>query len=175
MPFFWEDVCARMEDDNFRHYFWMNKETFRSLVMYLSPARCLYQGGREQVERSKSVAMTLCFLGTRLPFKQLSIMFGVSEECFIRTTDYVMQLLNDKSKLLIKWPEKDEYPAIAAEFNKSRKRKFPNIIGATDGCHIRIQPKNNERTPYYNFKKFHSIHLQAVCTADRKFTDIFVG
>ena len=86
-----------------------------------------------------------------------------------------MTVLNEKSKQLIKWLAKDEYPGIAAEFDKSRKRKFPNIIGAIDSCHVRIQPRNSERTPYYNFKKFHSIHLQAVCTMDRKFTDIFVG
>ena len=119
--------------------------------------------------------MTLCYLGTRLPFKQLSTIFGVSEECFILTMDQIMTVLNEKSKQLIKWPAKDEYPGIAAEFDKSHKHKFPNIIGAIDGCHVRIQPRNSERTPYYNFKKFHSIHLQAVCTADRKFTDIFIG
>ena len=114
-------------------------------------------------------------MGTRLPFKQLASIFGISEECFICTTDQIMTILNEKSKQLIKWPAKEECPDIAAEFDKSCKRKFPNIIGAIDGCHVRIQPKNSERTPYYNFKKFHSIHLQAVCTADRKFTDIFVG
>ena len=86
-----------------------------------------------------------------------------------------MTLLNGKSKELIKWLAKDEYPGIAAEFDKSHKRKFPNIISAIDGCHVRIQLRNNKRTPYYNFKKFHSIHLQAVCTADKKFTDIFIG
>ena len=164
-----------MEDDDFRRYFRMNKDTFRSLVIFLRPARRLYQGGCEQVGQAKSVAMTLCYLGTRLPFKQLSTIFGVSEECFIRTTDQIMTVMNEKSKQLIKWPAKDEYPGIAAEFDKSHKRKFPNIIGAIDGCHVRIQLRNSERTPYYNFKKFHSIHLQAVCTADRKFTDIFVG
>ena len=55
------------------------------------------------------------------------------------------------------------------------KRKFPNIIGAIDGCHIRISPRRNERNAYYNFKHYHSVHLQAVCSYDRKFTDIFVG
>ena len=54
-------------------------------------------------------------------------------------------------------------------------RKFPNIIGAIDGCHIRISPKHEERIAYYNFKHYHSVHLQAVCIADRRFTDIFVG
>ena len=54
-------------------------------------------------------------------------------------------------------------------------RPFPNVIGAVDGCHIRISPNDDERNAYYNFKRYHSIHLQAICTHDRKFTDIFVG
>ena len=54
-------------------------------------------------------------------------------------------------------------------------RKFPNIIGAIDGCHIRIAPRKSEKVAYYNFKHYHSVHLQAVCSFDRKFTDIFVG
>ena len=54
-------------------------------------------------------------------------------------------------------------------------RQFPNVIGAVDGCHIRISPNDDERTAYFNFKRYHSIHLQAVCSFDRKFTDIFVG
>ena len=49
------------------------------------------------------------------------------------------------------------------------------MIGTLDGCHIRISPNEDEKIAYYNFKCFHSIHLQAVCTYDRKFTDIFIG
>ena len=53
-------------------------------------------------------------------------------------------------------------------------RKFPNVIGAIDGCHIRITPKSHERVSFFNFKQFHSIHLQAVALFNRQFTDIFV-
>ena len=52
---------------------------------------------------------------------------------------------------------------------------FPNVIGCIDGCHVRIAPRKHERGPYFNFKKFHSVHLQAVCLYDQRFTDIFVG
>ena len=58
---------------------------------------------------------------------------------------------------------------------KTFSRQFPNVIGAVDGCHIRISPNDDERNAYFNFKHYHSIHLQAVSSYDRKFTDIFVG
>ena len=173
--YFWEDVCPDLGDDDFRRYFRMNKTTFESLRLFLNPVTRSYRGGRVQIEPAKAVAMTLCYLGTRIPYKLLAGFFGVSEEAFIRSTDYIMELLGEKIGMVIKWPSKDEYAQVAADFNSKEKRQFPNIIGAIDGCHIRISPKKIERNAYHNFKRFHSIHLQAICTSDRKFTDIFVG
>ena len=114
----------------------MDKGTFRALTAYLNPKTRQYQGGRVQVKPHKMVAMTLCYLGSKLLYKQLSGISGVCEECYIRTTDHVMKLLVGKCQEIIKWPAKDKYRQIAAEFNCSRHRKFPNVIGAIDGCHI---------------------------------------
>ena len=119
---FWEKVAPTLEDDEFRRYFRMNKETLLSLCDYLNPKRRSYQGGHEQVNGRKAVAMTVCFLGCQLPFKQLSGFFGISERCLIEVTNEVMSLLCEKSKVLIKWPDKEEFPSIAAEFNKKRYR-----------------------------------------------------
>ena len=54
-------------------------------------------------------------------------------------------------------------------------RKFNNMIGCVDICHIRVSPHKDEQIAFYNYKRFHSIHLQAVCLYNKKFTDIFVG
>ena len=119
---FWEQTCQDIEDDEFRRYFRMNRETLKSLTKFLNPRRRIYQGGRKQVEPEKMVAMTCCFLGSQLPYKQLAGIFGVTEACFICCTDYIMKLLQDKVNVIIKWPSKDDYPNIAAEFNKGKFR-----------------------------------------------------
>ena len=119
---FWEDVAPTLENDEFGRYFRMNKETLMSLCNFLQPKQRLYQGGREQVSPRKCVAVTVCFLGCQLPFKQLSGFFGISEGCLINVTNYVMKLLCNKSSSIIKWPSKDDFPAISAEFNKKRFR-----------------------------------------------------
>ena len=98
----------------------MNKEMLKSLFLFLKPKRRTYQGGREQVSGNKPVAMTVAFLGCQLPFKQLSGFFGVSEWCLIQATDYIMKLLCDKSSSVIKWPDKEDYPTIAAAFNNKQ-------------------------------------------------------
>ena len=49
-------------------------------------------------------------------------MFGMSEGCFIKVTDYIVDLIYKKSHLIIKWPNKEDYEDIAREFNKRRIR-----------------------------------------------------
>ena len=90
------------------------------------------------------MAMTLAFLGSQLPCKQMSGFFAVSEAAFIHTMEYIMQLLQHKSPLVIKWPKKKDYPEIAADFNSKRLTCFPDVIGGIDGCDIRIAAKKNE-------------------------------
>ena len=55
------------------------------------------------------------------------------------------------------------------------RSSFQMLFGAIDGCHIRISANENEKQAYRNYKRYHSIHLQAVCSYDCKFIDIFVG
>ena len=81
---FWEEYSNKLEDDEFRRFYRMDKSTFRALMSFLNPKTRQYQGGHLQVRPHKMVAMTLFILGSKLPFWQLSGLFGLSEECFIR-------------------------------------------------------------------------------------------
>ena len=172
---FWEHFSRELHDDDFRRFYRMDRSTFTALTAFLNPPTCRYQGGRVQVGPHKMVAVTLCYLGSHFTYRQLSGLFGLSDQCVFQITEFIMGLINEKSKFVIKWPKKDEYHKIAAEFNRKARHQFPNIIGAIDGCHIRISHSKDEAQAYYNYKSFHSIQLQAVCLYDRKFTDIFVG
>ena len=80
----------------------MDRATFEALKTFLNLAVRTYQGGREQVSPHKMLGMTLFFLGSKLPYFQLSGIFGVSSECFIRSTNYIIQLLNEKCPDVIK-------------------------------------------------------------------------
>ena len=121
---FWEDVIPNMENDDFRRFFRMNKETLQSLTNYLRPIKRTYQGGHDQICAAKMVAVAVSFLGSQSPCKQLSRMFGMTESCFVKVTEYIMGLLTDKSQQVIKWPSKDQYSTIAQEFNKRQIRWY---------------------------------------------------
>ena len=106
----------------------MNKNTLKALVNFLKPERRCYQGGHVQIEPSKMVAVTTSYLGSQMPCKQLGNMFGISEGCLLKVTNYIMSLLKEKSKLVIKWPNKQDYKDITNEFNKRRIRNICMIF-----------------------------------------------
>ena len=50
-----------------------------------------------------------------------------------------------------------------------------NVIGAIDGCHIRISRPRKHGDDYINRKGHYSILLQGTCDHNGNFRDIYVG
>ncbi|KAL0150458.1 hypothetical protein M9458_054275 [Cirrhinus mrigala] len=70
----------------------------------------------------------------------------------------------------------DDLEAVGAGFaHLARSPAFSRVVGAIDGCHIRMKPPANNSHCYYNRKLFHSIQLQAITDHHGKFFDVFVG
>ena len=49
---------------------------------------------------------------------------------------------------------------------------FPNVLGCINGTHIALKCPLLDEHVYVNRKGFHSINVQAICNADKKFCDI---
>ena len=154
----------------------MTAATLAALTSYLDMDIRTGSGGIPQTCSSKMVAITVAWLGCQTGYQQLSVLFGISEDALIRCTEKVMARLNEKSKELIQFPKKAQFQSIAEEFNSiGKKRYFPHTVGALDAMHLRVDVKKKMKVPYYNNLKWHSILLQAITDANKKFLDVFVG
>lgn len=55
------------------------------------------------------------------------------------------------------------------------RAQFPNCIGAVDGKHIRIFKPVKSGSSYYNYKKYFSLLLLAICDSNCKFIFVDIG
>ena len=92
---------------------------------------------------------------------RLAHLFGVSEEVLIRVTCQVMEALISEIGKFIYWPDRNELPLYAAEFDNFG-RFFPNVVGAIDGIHLEIKltEEKDNRDSYFCWKQYYSINLQ---------------
>ncbi|XP_056425426.1 uncharacterized protein LOC130367071 [Hyla sarda] len=56
-----------------------------------------------------------------------------------------------------------------------RHANFPNWVGALDGKHVRIRKPSGSGSLFYNYKKYFSIILKAICDASYKFLAVDIG
>ncbi|KAL1488476.1 hypothetical protein ABEB36_014945 [Hypothenemus hampei] len=83
-----------------------------------------------------------------------------------------MLILNQNNGI-IKWPTIENAANIIQGFFEISQ--FPGVIGAIDGCHIRIMKPLDHPNSYINRKGFPSILLQAVCDHRKLFMDVYTG
>ena len=77
---------------------------------------------------------------------------------------------------VVRHPTGEELPRLGARFARlAGSAAFSRVVGAIDGCHIRLKPPAEDAACYFNRKLFHSIQLQAICDDSCKFLDVCVG
>lgn len=86
------------------------------------------------------------------------------------TCDVIWDVL---SPVYVSTPNETDFKIIAKDFET--KWDLPNCVGAVDGKHIRIKRPPKSGSNYFNYKKYFSIVLLAVCDARYTFTYIDVG
>ena len=88
--------------------------------------------------------------------------------CVSRVSAALKQIVHD----VIRFPRND------ADLQSGKEQffrlGFPGAVGAIDCTHVRIQAPSSKEFCYVNRKSEHSINVQAVCSADRKFINVVI-
>lgn len=126
--------------------------------------------------QSKFQKCVLCYryLATGMAFGDLEFDFHVSRKTVPlivkETCEVIWEVLQP---LEMPPPTKEMWLEKARDF--ATITNFPNCLGAVDGKHVRIQCPPNSGSQCFNFKKFYSLILLAICDAQYIFTAIDVG
>ena len=106
-------------------------------------------------------------------FRELSDNFNVSQSTAHAIVMKALELVCRISPQYIRWPNQCEKQARAVIFRRLSKQD--DVIGAIDGCHIRIQRPQRRGLDYLNKKGYYSMLLQGICDDRGRFIDIFAG
>lgn len=121
----------------------------------------------------KKIVMFYWYLVNQNSFRELSDKFDVSQGA---AHNVIMEVLDSTCSLassFITWPSECEKQTNAAVFR--RVCGIDGIVGAIDGCHIKIQGPLVRGGDHLNRKSLYSILLQGIVDNQGRFVDIFTG
>ena len=166
-----------MDDVTLQRHIRLTRKQFEDLTvqlggMGLEPSP-IELGGSTRIRLEVKVLMFLWYMGNQNSFREISDKFNVSQGTAHETIISVLDMICQLSAQYIKWPNRCERQVSAAVF--SRRCGMDRIIGAIDGCHIRIIRPRRHGVDYLNRKGYYSMLLQGICNDEGRFLDIFTG
>ncbi|XP_037564034.1 putative nuclease HARBI1 [Dermacentor silvarum] len=179
VPLYVESVVPTYMEFEFKKLFRLSRSTCGALIEEFEASSYYPEGtrGRPQISAEKTLLIALTYIGTQQTMYHIADKFDVSESTVHGAISRVLDFIFSISAREICWPDRDEKERSKRAFSELVRRRsgLPDVIGAIDGCHVRISRPSESEQSYYNRKKFHSIILQGVCNADMLFIDVFIG
>ena len=133
---------------------------------------------QKAIPPAQRLMLTLRFFASGDSQISLTYLFRMGKKTVSRIISETSEALYEVlSKMHLNAPKNSEefqrISKISEEFQELWR--FPHVIGAIDGKHIRIQAPNKSGTLFHNYKGFFSLQLLAVCDSKYNFTFIDVG
>lgn len=154
---FWEKQVPKMDNEDFKNAFRVDRSTFHFLLKRLKSLQRMDTTWRFSIPLQKRIAISLYTLGSSAEYRTVGSLFGVG-----RTTvgqlvlEFCRELWNifQKDFLNVYPPTQEKVEEIVRGFEHLG---FPQCFGAIDGSHIEVNPPKDEAVDYYNYKGWHSI------------------
>ena len=162
--------------EGFRNFMRMDPEMYAEVAERVAPH--LFKPDskfRPSLEPGLKLTIALRYFAAGNDYKSLMYAFRVGKSSIVRIIPEVADaVIEEYGQEVIPMPTtQDEWKAIADLFQTCWN--LPHCVGALDGKHVRIQCPARTGSLYYNYKKFFSVILFALCDADYKFLWTEVG
>lgn len=129
--------------------------------------------GITKLGAEKEFLITIWYLSNMETLRQIADRFNVSESSVYRCLNRVINFIISVSADYIKWPSGETLLESVNSF--ASKQGLRGVIGAIDGTHVPIKAPQKHSETYINRKKWHSVILQGVVTANKLFVDVYCG
>ncbi|CAH2003180.1 unnamed protein product [Acanthoscelides obtectus] len=154
----------------------MDYTTFKYILNLLSPHMATKYTNfvQQPIEPAEKLVITLRYFATGASFRSMSFAFRVGASTvskIVRETACIMW--DVLQPIHMPTPTKETFVQASSEFQELWN--FPNCIGCIDGKHVRIMCPPHSGTLFFNYKKYYSIVLLAICDAKYRFLVIDVG
>ena len=173
------DLILNMDDRTFTRHLRLNNCQFERFIRFLEERghgndHQMEQGSRPRIDIERKALMFLWYMANTNSFREISDKFNVSQSSSHRVIAKILLDISHFSRQQIRWPNDNKKRQSADKFLRI-SAGIENIVGAIDGCHIRINRPPRRGDDYMNRKGYYSVLLQGVCDEDAKFLDVFVG
>ena len=129
---------------------------------------------RKPVSVEKRVAVGVWRLSTGNSYWSCGLQFGLGKSTAKVICQEFEEALCRKEELFIWFPySEDEVQEAMDTFEE--EYKFPQIVGAIDGCHMEINAPPENKEDYFNRKQYYSINLQGTVNSRLLFQHVAVG
>jgi len=172
------EMLVRKSDSEFFKWMRVTKKTFHFLIDEMSKTARFsstpqLHAGQPRISSATALAVTLWYLGNLSSQREIAERFHISQghlSCLVKA---VVDFLCDNAETVIRWPSLSEMNDTENAF--AELANFPGVLGAIDGCHIRILAPDYCQSDYVDRNQNHSVNLMAVCDANKRFTYCFAG
>ncbi|KAL4153210.1 hypothetical protein QTP88_001043 [Uroleucon formosanum] len=163
----------RYNDLEFLEHFRVRRHIANNLTIHFeaSPEFNDTIGRHGKIPAYNQILIFLWFAGHQTAsFRNVADWFGITISSLFRVVRRLTHFISRMASTIITWPNEEEKQSYFFQI-----KGFPNVIGAIDGSHIRIDKPSSDPDSYYNRKKYFSIHMQAVCDHRNKIRNIYIG
>lgn len=144
------------------------------LLLSLCGQYLLKRSPREAIKPEVRLIITLRFLATGDSYPSLGYAFRIHPSTICNIIWETCNILWDiLSPIYLKPLSQEEWLKISEEYQNIWQ--LPNCLGSIDGKHIRIRAPSNSGSNFFNYKKYFSTILLAVCDAKYNFIYVDIG